>query len=167
MRNVFSEFARMTAGVLGSATAFVVATASIVVWLAVGPLFGWSDAWQLWVNTGTTVITFLMVFVIQNAQNRDTRAIQIKLDELIRAVGPAMTGLVDIEKLSDDELKRLQERFTELRERHETETNEAAQDLMTAVSEHERREAETELESETSRRAGQSTTDPSEAKREP
>jgi len=88
----------------------------VVVWSATGPVFGFSDTWQLVINTGTTIITFLMVFLIQNTQNRDARAIHLKLDELLRAVKDARTGMVDLEDMSDEELKRLQEEFKDLRE---------------------------------------------------
>ena len=97
--------------VLGSAWAFVLALAIIVVWAITGPTFGFSDTWQLIINTGTTIVTFLMVFLIQNTQNRDAKAVHLKLDELIRALGPARNKLVDLEKLSDDDLKKLEKEF--------------------------------------------------------
>jgi low affinity Fe/Cu permease len=87
-----------------------------VVWAVTGPLFGYSDTWQLIINTGTTVITFLMAFIIANTQNRDARAIHLKLDELLRAMQGARTGLVDLEDLSDEELSRLERQFRALRE---------------------------------------------------
>jgi low affinity Fe/Cu permease len=87
----------------------------IIVWSLTGPLFHFSDTWQLIINTGTTIVTFLMVFLIQNTQNRDARAINLKLDELIRAVDHARNHMIDIEKLSDAELDMLEEQFTRLR----------------------------------------------------
>ena len=119
IRDVFGVFARKTSNILGSAWAFVVALAIIVVWGATGPTFHYSDTWQLIINTGTTIVTFLMVFLIQNTQNRDAKAVHLKLDELIRAVGPARNKLVDLEKLSDDELKTLEAEFEKLRKKAE------------------------------------------------
>ena len=106
--------ARVTEWV-GSSKGMTAAVAVIVVWAAVGPIFGWSDTWQLAINTGTTIVTFLMVFLIQNTQNRDARAIHLKLDELIRAHQDARNGIADIEDASDAELERLQEEFAALR----------------------------------------------------
>lgn len=97
--------------ILGTAWAFVVAIAIIVVWAATGHIFHYSDTWQLIINTGTTIVTFLMVFLIQNTQNRDSQAIHLKLDELIRSVSGARNHLVDIERLSDEELKNFQKEF--------------------------------------------------------
>jgi low affinity Fe/Cu permease len=107
---------------VGSPWAFVGALGVIVLWALTGPIFHFSDTWQLVINTGTTIITFLMVFLIQNTQNRDAEAIQLKLDELLRAVTEARTSLVDLEDLSDDELKRLRDEFQQLRE-HEGRTS--------------------------------------------
>lgn len=104
---------------LGSAWAFTGAVLVILVWLLTGPTFHFSDTWQLIINTATTIITFLMVFLIQNAQNRDAKAMQLKLDELIRAVRDARNELVDLEDLSDEELKRLEEQFRRMRKRAE------------------------------------------------
>jgi low affinity Fe/Cu permease len=118
-RDAFGVFARKTSTVLGSAWAFVCAILIIVVWALTGPTFHYSDTWQLIINTGTTIVTFLMVFLIQNTQNRDAKAVHLKLDELIRALGPARNKLVDLEKLSDDELKKLEGEFERLREKAE------------------------------------------------
>src|SRR5438477_4534809 len=113
----FRIFARRSSIVLGTAWAFIGAIVIIAVWGLTGPTFHFSDTWQLIINTGTTIVTFLMVFLIQNTQNRDAKAVHLKLDELIRALRGARNNLVDLEKLSDEELKRLEEQFTRLRER--------------------------------------------------
>jgi low affinity Fe/Cu permease len=119
IRDAFGIFARKTSNILGSAWAFVLAIVIIVVWALTGPTFHYSDTWQLIINTGTTIVTFLMVFLIQNTQNRDAKAVHLKLDELIRALGPARNKLVDLEKLSDDELKTLENEFEKLRKKAE------------------------------------------------
>lgn len=119
IRDAFGVFARRTSNILGSAWAFVIALLVIVVWAITGPAFHYSDTWQLIINTGTTIVTFLMVFLIQNTQNRDAKAVHLKLDELIRALGGARNKLVDLEKLSDDELKTLEEEFEKLRKKAE------------------------------------------------
>jgi low affinity Fe/Cu permease len=102
----FGAFASRTAQASGRASTFVLAAAVVIVWAVTGPIFGYSDTWQLVINTGTTIVTFLMVFLIQNSQNRDSAAVQVKLDELIR-VGAARNSLVGIEHLTDDELEEL------------------------------------------------------------
>ena len=117
----FRVFAVRTAERLGSHWAFAVAVLVVALWLITGPLFHFSNAWQLVINTATTVVTFLMVFLIQTTQNRDAKAIHLKLDELLRAVKDARTGMVDLEDLSDKELKELQEEFKQLHERHSQE----------------------------------------------
>ena len=104
---------------LGSAWAFTGAVLVILVWILTGPIFHFSDTWQLIINTATTVVTFLMVFLIQNTQNRDSKAVQLKLDELIRALKTARNELVDLEDLSDEELKKLEEQFQRLRKKAE------------------------------------------------
>jgi low affinity Fe/Cu permease len=115
----FRLFAQRSAFVLGSAWAFAAAATAIVVWVVTGPTFHFSDTWQLIINTATTIITFLMVFLIQNTQNRDAKAVHLKLDELIRALKGARDQLVDVENLSDDDLKKLEEQFRRLREHSE------------------------------------------------
>src|SRR5205085_6303832 len=117
--DAFRIFARRCSGILGSAWAFAAAILIIVVWATTGPMFHFSDTWQLIINTGTTIVTFLMVFLIQNTQNRDAKATQLKLDEIIRALQKARNELVDLEDLSDEELKKLDEQFKRLRERAE------------------------------------------------
>jgi low affinity Fe/Cu permease len=114
MQEIFRRFAHAASNAMGSPWAFLLASAAILVWAATGPIFHWSETWQLVVNTATTIVTFLAVFLIQNTQNRDARAMHLKLDELIRAVATARTGLVDLEELSDLELERLQEEFRAL-----------------------------------------------------
>ena len=111
----FNKFAHKTSVAVGSPWAFVLAIVTIVVWVVTGPLFGFSDTWQLVINTGTTIVTFLMVFLIQNTQNRDAHAMQLKLDELIRALKSARNSLIDLEEMSEDELTKLEEEFRKLR----------------------------------------------------
>ena len=108
---MFRKFAATIATSAGSPWAFLLAALVIVVWAITGPIFNFSDTWQLVINTGTTIVTFLMVFLIQNTQNRDAVAIQLKLDELLRAVHGARTSLVDLENLDDKEILRLKKEF--------------------------------------------------------
>jgi low affinity Fe/Cu permease len=119
VRDAFRCFAHRASVSLGSAWAFCGAVLVIVVWLVTGPAFHFSDTWQLIINTATTVVTFLMVFLIQNTQNRDAKAMHLKLDELIRAVKGARNQLVDLENLSDDDLKKLEAQFQGLRKQSE------------------------------------------------
>jgi low affinity Fe/Cu permease len=117
--DAFRVFARRSSMILGSAWAFAAAALVIAVWLLTGPTFHFSDTWQLIINTATTIITFLMVFLIQNTQNRDAKAVHLKLDEMIRALKGARNKLVDLEDLSDEELKKLEEQFQRLRKKAE------------------------------------------------
>jgi low affinity Fe/Cu permease len=117
--DAFRVFARRSSSMLGSAWAFTAALLVIVIWLVTGPVFHFSNTWQLIINTATTIITFLMVFLIQNTQNRDAKAVHLKLDELIRAIKNARNELVDLEELSDDELQKLEQQFRNMRERAE------------------------------------------------
>ena len=119
VRDAFRVFARHSSRMLGSAWAFAGAVLVIAVWLLTGPTFHFSDTWQLIINTATTIITFLMVFLIQNTQNRDAKAVHLKLDEMIRALKGARNQLVDLEDLSDEELKKLEEQFQRLRKKSE------------------------------------------------
>jgi low affinity Fe/Cu permease len=114
LREMFRKFSQASAQVVGSSWAFILSVLIIVAWAASGPMFHYSDTWQLIINTGTTVITFLMVFIIQNTQNRDAKAIHLKLDELIKGVKGARTGLVNLEQLSDEDLERLHKEFERL-----------------------------------------------------
>src|SRR5260370_27984834 len=119
--DAFRFCARRSSIMLGSAWAFAGTMLVILVWLLTGPTFHFSDTWQLIINTGTTIVTFLMVFLIQNTQNRDAKAMHLKLDEVIRALKKARNELVDLEDLSDQELNKLEEQFKSLRakaERH-------------------------------------------------
>ena len=113
----FSHFARTISAITGRPMTFLLAVLVIVVWGVTGPIFGFSDTWQLVINTGTTIVTFLMVFLIQNTQNRDTDALQIKLDELIRAVRGAQDALLDLEELDDEALERVRAQYVALAER--------------------------------------------------
>ncbi len=110
----FARFAQRVAHWSGSPAVFVLALGTVIVWLLTGPLFDFSDTWQLVINTGTTIVTFLMVFLIQNTQNRDTYAIQIKLDELIRATEGAHTALLELEELSEAELEAIHAKYSDL-----------------------------------------------------
>jgi low affinity Fe/Cu permease len=114
MNELFRKFAAKTSQIVGSSWAFIVAVLIIVVWAATGPLFQYSDTWQLVINTGTTIITFLMVFLIQNTQNRDAKAIHLKLDEMIKATKGARNSLIDLDKLSDEQLKHLEESYKQI-----------------------------------------------------
>jgi len=130
----FTCFAQQTAAAAGSPPAFMLAIGIVAVWALTGPIFHYSDVWQLVINTGTTIVTFLMVFLVQNAQNRDGKIIQLKLDELIRAVEGAETAYVNMEEMSEAELEELHKRYMRLaaraakhtKERAETEAEKAA-----------------------------------------
>ena len=112
--SLFTRFAKWTSRATGHPATFATAVLVILGWAVTGPIFGFSDTWQLVINTGTTIITFLMVFLIQNTQNRDSAAMQLKLDELIRAINGAHNGLLDLEELSDEELDKIKSRYEEL-----------------------------------------------------
>jgi low affinity Fe/Cu permease len=113
--DAFHHFAKQCAAIVGSSWAFVLAVVIVMMWAVTGPQFMYSDTWQLAINTGTTIVTFLMVFLIQNTQNRDARAVHLKLDELIYGVRGARNNLIDLEHLSDQELEVLQRQFERLR----------------------------------------------------
>ena len=116
-RRWFTRFANAASRFAGSPLSFALALSVVLVWIVTGPLFGFSDTWQLVINTGTTIVTFLMVFLIQNSQNRDARALQVKLDELIRATRGAHNSLLDVEELEEHELQRFQARYEALARR--------------------------------------------------
>jgi len=113
-QSLFYQIARNTSEAVGSPFASIAAVSVIIIWASLGPFFKFSDTWQLVINTGTTIITFLMVFLIQNSQNRDAKAVQIKLDELIRAIDAARNKIIDVEDSSEQDLKNLQKDFSEL-----------------------------------------------------
>ena len=113
----FSRIAKWTSRMAGRPTTFAIAVAVIVAWAATGPLFGFNDTWQLVINTSTTIITFLMVFLIQSTQNRDAEAVQVKLDELLRATQGAHNALLDLEELEVDDLDRIRADYTKLAKR--------------------------------------------------
>lgn len=116
--DTFRKLATKISTTVGSPWAFLIALLTIIIWGLVGPLFNYSDSWQLVINTGTTIITFLMVFLIQNTQNREMRAVHLKLDELIRTDQQARNTLVNLENLSDEDMERLQVEFERLRQKH-------------------------------------------------
>ena len=123
--DAFRIFARRSSTVLGSAWAFGVAILIIVIWGLTGPAFHYSNTWQLIINTGTTIVTFLMVFLIQNTQNRDAKAAHLKLDEIIRALEGARNELIDLEKLADEDLTSLEKQFERVRKKAERNGNNA------------------------------------------
>jgi low affinity Fe/Cu permease len=125
----FTRFAKWTSRMAGQPAAFAIAVATLLLWAVSGPLFGFSDTWQLIINTGTTIVTFLMVFLIQNTQNRDSEALHVKLDELIRAIKAANNALLDIEDLEEEDLDRIRADYEELaaRARHELSKRNQAQ----------------------------------------
>ncbi len=127
----FGRFSRQVARATGQPAAFGAALAIVLLWAVLGPFFGFSDTWQLVINTGTTIITFLMVFLIQNTQNRDSEAMQIKLDELIRAIDHAQNALLNLEELEEKDLERIRANYVKLadqarNELHEEDSNATA-----------------------------------------
>jgi low affinity Fe/Cu permease len=119
MNDIFHRIANKVSNLMGSSWAFIVALLVILAWALTGPIFNYSDTWQLVINTSTTIITFLMVFLIQNTQNRDAKAIHLKLDELVKGVKGARNLLVNVEELSDEQLEELHKEFHELHEHYE------------------------------------------------
>ena len=117
MNRFFNRFAQGSANLMGSHWTFIAATVACLLWAVSGPVFAYSDTWQLVINTATTVLTFLAVFLIQNTQNRNSLAVQIKLDELLRAVANARTGLVSLENSTDEEIEKLRKEFVRLHAR--------------------------------------------------
>ncbi len=118
MTDMFRRVSEAASHAVGTYWAFLAACAIVIVWAATGRLFDYSDTWQLFINTGTTIVTFLMVFLIQNTQNRDARIVSLKLDELLRAVQGARTGMVELDEMSDEDLLVVQREFHRLRERY-------------------------------------------------
>ena len=125
--NNFIKIANTAASLAGRSYTFIAAVLIILIWAATGPIFGFSDTWQLVINTGTTIVTFLMVFLIQNTQNRDSRAMQLKLDEIIRAQEGAHNVLLDLEELTEEELEKIRDRYEALAKK-------AREDLKTGAS---------------------------------
>ena len=113
-RSWFTRLTKTTAHASGRPLTFILAVSVIVVWAALGPIFGFSDTWQLVINTGTTIVTFVMVFLIQSTQNRDSEAMQVKLDEIIRAIGNAKNELLDLEELEERDLTRIRKTYEDL-----------------------------------------------------
>ena len=126
----FTRAAKWASRTAGRPSTFVVAVVIILLWALSGPLFDFSDTWQLVINTGTTIITFLMVFLIQNTQNRDTEALQIKLDELLRAVDAARNTMIDLEELDDDELEAIREDYLKLARKARTKVKRGEDDSL-------------------------------------
>ena len=118
MKEIFRRLAEKSAHAVGSYWAFLIALLTIVVWALTGPYFNYSDTWQLFINTGTTIVTFLMVFLIQNTQNRETRIVSLKLDELLRGVEGARTGLVELDHMSEEDLELVRQEFARLRDKY-------------------------------------------------
>jgi low affinity Fe/Cu permease len=116
---VFTEIARQASNKLGTPHAFAFACGVVILWAVTGPMFGYSDTWQLIINTGTTIVTFLMVFLVQSTQNRDARALHLKLDEMLRSIGAARNKLIDLENCTDEELDQMERQFKALRARED------------------------------------------------
>lgn len=114
MRDFFEKFASKVSRATGTPKAFLIAILIIAVWAVSGPIFHFSDTWQLVINTGTTIVTFLMVFLIQNSQNRDSESMELKLNEVIRAIKEARNDFIDLEEMSDDQMNKFQEEFRKL-----------------------------------------------------
>jgi low affinity Fe/Cu permease len=134
MRERFRRFSHAASRILGSPGAFLTACLIVAIWGCTGPLYHYSNTWQLVINTGTTIVTFLMVFLIQNTQNRDTRALHLKLDELIRAMKGARNKLVNLEEMSDEELDELQEQFQRVCGMRKSKTEEAKEKAETSTT---------------------------------
>lgn len=127
----FGRLAKWTARATGHPASFVIAVLTVLVWLITGPIFGFSDTWQLVINTGTTIVTFLMVFLIQNTQNRDSIAVQLKLDELIRAMSGAHNALLDLEELTESDLLKIRNTYEELARRAKQDLEQGLEDTGT------------------------------------
>jgi low affinity Fe/Cu permease len=149
----FGRFAKKTERIVGHPATFVLMLLVIVVWAISGPIFKFSDTWQLVINTGTTIVTFLMVFLIQNSQNRDTGAIQTKLDELIRAIEGAHNALLDLEELDDAEIEHIRRDYAKLAEEARDAIKKGVRDTDCREIVHEVEEKEKELDKETKKRA--------------
>lgn len=139
MNELFRKFAHKTSEAVGSSWAFMTAVLIIIIWGITGPMFHYSDTWQLVINTGTTIITFMMVFLIQNTQNRDAKGLHLKLDELIKATQGARNTMIDLDKLSDNQLKQLEQEYKHICELDEPGADASKQAV---VAELEKREIE-------------------------
>jgi low affinity Fe/Cu permease len=133
MNRMFTKFATKISDLSGSSIAFLGAIAVIIVWLVTGPIFNYSDTWQLMINTVTSVVTFLMVFLIQNSQSRDTKALHVKLNEIIHVIGPAHNELIDVENLTDKQLEKILQAYS--RVSHERHTEEDVENVITEAVE--------------------------------
>ena len=121
MNDLFRKFSVRVAGVIGSPYGFLFALSVVIIWLLTGPLFNYSSTWQLLINTTTTIVTFLVVFLIQNTQNRDAKAMQLKLDELVKSMKGARNSLVNVEEVADEELEKLHKEYKNIHEHYEKE----------------------------------------------
>lgn len=133
MNEVFRKFSHRASEIVGSPWAFLFAIIIIMIWVVSGPVFDFSDTWQLVINTGTTIITFLMVFLIQNTQNRDAKAMHLKLDELIRSNSRARNALIDLEDLNDEEVQTIQKSFQNLHDSENPEVRKFAKKLQSKL----------------------------------
>ena len=127
--SLFTRFAKWTACQTGKPITFMLAAGTIVIWAITGPLFHYSDTWQLVINTGTTIVTFLMVFLIQNTQNRDSQAVQLKLDEIIRAINGASNEVLDLEELDEKDLQEVHDKYLNLAKEARQELDEGTEEL--------------------------------------
>lgn len=118
MNEVFHKISSKIASAAGAPITFILAISAVIIWWFMGPTFDYSNTWQLFINTGTTIITFLMVFLIQNTQNRDSKAVHLKLDELLKTDKGARAGIVDVEEMSDEELEKLRQEFKKLHDHY-------------------------------------------------
>src|SRR5438477_5433837 len=153
-RDWFSNFSSCCSEIVGSRWSFSIAILIVVVWACCGPYFHYSDTWQLVINTGTTIITFIMVFLIQNTQNRDAKAINLKLNEIIRSIGKAQNDLIDIEKLSDEELDRLTTQYERIRHQAELRRNRKHETLQQEIKLQVKSEIKDELKKEVPEQLG-------------
>lgn len=134
MNEIFRKFSQRTSEMVGSSWAFLLAALTVIIWLVTGPIFKFSDTWQLVINTGTTIITFLMVFLIQNTQNRDAKAMHLKLDELIRTNSKARNALIDLEDLNDEQVHEIQKSFQHMHQSEIPEVRNLAKKLQNKLN---------------------------------
>jgi low affinity Fe/Cu permease len=134
MNEIFRKFSQRTSEMVGSSWAFLLAALTVIIWLVTGPIFKFSDTWQLVINTGTTIVTFLMVFLIQNTQNRDAKAMHLKLDELIRTNSKARNALIDLEDLNDEQVQEIQKSFQHMHQSEIPEVRNLAKKLQNKLN---------------------------------